>query len=51
MEDSEKSKIVTANSEAELNLIVQTEIVEQGWETDGTVITNPDGTFSQKLSK
>ncbi|MEO8664827.1 MAG: hypothetical protein ABI462_04965 [Ignavibacteria bacterium] len=51
MNESRKSKVVSANSEAELSVIVQTEIVEQGWQADGGVIKNSDGTFSQKLVK
>ena len=44
-----ESKIVTAPTEEELNLKVKKEMVEQGWQTDGSVIKNPDATFSQKL--
>ncbi len=51
MINSNKTKIVTANNEAELNMIVQKEIVEQGWQADGPVIKNSDGTVSQKLVK
>ncbi|MEP7145993.1 MAG: hypothetical protein ABI792_03175 [bacterium] len=46
-----QSKIVTASSEAELEVIVQKEVVEQGWEASGPVVKNPDGTFSQRLVK
>ncbi len=48
---SRSSKTVTANTQEELNKIVQKEIVEQGWQTEGPVINNADGTFSQKLVK
>ncbi len=51
MANSGEYKIVTADSEAELSVIVQNEMVEHGWQTDGAVIKNPDGTVSQKLVK
>ncbi len=45
------SQIVTAKALDELNKKVQTEIVEQGWQTEGPVINNTNGTFSQKMVK
>ncbi len=45
------SKIVTGNTIDELNEKVKKEMVEQGWQAEGPVITNDDGTFSQKLVK
>jgi hypothetical protein len=51
MTGSRESKIVTAGTKADLDKQVQQEIVAQGWQADGAVINNPDGTFSQKLVK
>lgn len=51
MAASQSTKTVTAGSLDELNAMVKTEIIEQGWQTEGAVINNPDGTYSQKLVK
>lgn len=51
MDAKNSSQIITADSQKELDEKVQKEIMERGWETDGTVIENPDGTFSQKMMK
>jgi len=51
MDSKRSSQIITANTLQELNEKVQKEIIERGWETDGTIIKNPDGTFSQKMVK
>jgi len=48
MSTSNQSKTVTADNEQDLNLIVK-DMVEQGWQTDGSVIKNTDGTVSQRL--
>ncbi len=44
-----ESKTVTGATMQELNEKVQKEMVEQGWQTEGAVIKDPEGTFSQKL--
>lgn len=49
MTPNDKIKIITAPTIPELNEKVNKEIMEQGWQTDGGVIKNPDGTVSQKL--
>jgi len=51
MDAKNSTQIITADSQLELDEKVQKEIMERGWETDGTVIENPDGTFSQKMMK
>lgn len=49
MDSSKESQTVTANTTEELNSKVQKEIIEKGWQTDGPVIKNTNGTFSQKM--
>lgn len=51
MDSKNSTQIITADSQQELDEKVQKEIIERGWETDGTIIKNPDGTFSQKMAK
>jgi len=51
MDAKRSTQIITADSQQDLDEKVQKEIMERGWETDGTVIENPDGTFSQKMIK
>ena len=51
MDSKSSTQIICADSKKDLDEKVQKEIIERGWETDGTVIENPDGTFSQKMIK
>lgn len=48
MNTSQSSRTVTADTKEELNQKVE-DLVEQGWQSDGAVVENPDGTFSQKM--
>jgi hypothetical protein len=50
MNEDRESRKVSANSKDELNKEVN-EMIGQGWETEGGVISNPDGTFSQNMRK
>lgn len=54
MDSATEKKVLTAATTAELNEKVrklEADIVEQGWHTEGSVITNPDKSFSQKMSR
>lgn len=45
------TKTVTAKTQDELDKKVSSEIIAQGWQADGPVIINDDGTLSQNLKK
>lgn len=47
--DAENS-VVSAKSMDELNKIIK-DMIEQGWESEGSIQSNEDGTFSQRMKK
>ncbi len=52
MDSAAQTRILTAATIKELDPLVkglETDLVEQGWHTEGSVITNADGTVSQKM--
>lgn len=51
MDSKKTNQIITAGTPEELREKVKKEIIERGWETDGSEYKNPDGTYSQKIVK
>lgn len=52
MDSKKEEKVLTASTVDELNQKVrklETDIVEQGWHTEGSVITNDDKSLSQTM--
>ena len=46
----EENTIVSAETAEDLKKVLS-EMIEQGWEADGSIQSNEDGTFSQKMKK
>ena len=47
---TEENTIVSAETAEDLKKSIS-EMIEQGWEADGSIQSNEDGTFSQKMKK
>lgn len=46
----EENTIVSAETAEDLKKTIS-DMIEQGWEADGSIQSNEDGTFSQKMKK
>ena len=46
----EENTIVSAETAEDLKKSIS-DMIEQGWEADGSIQSNEDGTFSQKMKK
>ncbi len=46
----EENTIVSAKTAEELKKSIS-DMIEQGWEADGSIQSNEDGTFSQRMKK
>ena len=46
----EENTMVSAETAEDLEKALS-EMIEQGWEADGSIQSNEDGTFSQKMKK